>query len=231
MFVSRNAQREKLSCDTGPTRSSWTRVTLGYDTQTFTSFSSSYAPWMRNLGNFQTHYQLKAFCGPHPHQVGPWVLHWRNAHLMWIFQMENRLSKHTLQSHFIDSVANIESDIKSHINDFLTKYFFAQKPQCPPQSAHLIKLLPYLKHSMAFHHSKARNQNPLNGPQSFVRPGPCCVPQHLITLALPAMTLLSIFWGTLFLPTITHLSSVWKTPLDHDNPVNDCTYFVVGKTL
>lgn len=112
---------------------------------------------------------------------------------MWIFQMENHLSKHTLQSHFIDSVANIESDIKSHINDFLTKYFFAQKPQCPSQSAHLIKLLPYLKHSMAFHHSKARNQNPLNGPQSFVQPGPCCVPQHLITLALPAMTLLSIF--------------------------------------
>ena len=179
---------------------------------------------MRNLGNFQTHRQLKAFCGPHPHQVGPWVLHWRNVHLMWIFQMENRLSKHTLQSpHFIDSVANIESDIKSHINNLLTKYFFSQKPQCPPQSTHLIKLLPYLKHRMAFHDSKVWNQNPLNGPQSFVRPGPCCVPQHLITLALPATTLLPILWGILFLPTITHLSSVWKTQLDHNNLVNDLT--------
>ena len=53
-------------------------------------------------------------------------------------------------------------------------------------------LLPYLKHFTAFHHSKVRNQNPLNGPQNFVWPGPCCVPHHLITLPLPAMTLLSM---------------------------------------
>ena len=90
-------------------------------------------------------------------------------------------------------------------------------------------LLPYLKHFMAFHHSKVRNQNPLNGPQNFVWPGPCCVPHHLTTLTLPAMTLLSIFWGILFLPTITHLSSVWKTTRLRQSC--EWSYFAVGKKL
>ena len=71
-----------------------------------TSISSCRAPRVRNPGNFQTHCQLKAFCGKHPQQLGPQVVRWRNVRPTWIFQMERCLSKHTLQSpHYIDPVA------------------------------------------------------------------------------------------------------------------------------
>ena len=80
---------------------------------------------------------------------------------------------------------------------------------------------------MAFHYSKVGCQHPFHRPPSLTWPAPCSVPRHLSPpLAVPALTLPSVVWGTLPLPTTAHLpcleDSTWSQ-------LHELPYFAIDK--
>lgn len=120
------------------------------------------------------------------------------------------------------------SNIKSHINNPVPKYFSSQRPQCPLQSADLIKSCPYLRHFSGFSLLKARHQHPLHGPQSLAWPAPCrCSPASLSSL-LPSSP------DTAFNILRHHASSHNSTSffcLKYStwSQLHELSYFAVGK--
>lgn len=166
----------------------------------------------------------KSAHAPHFQKPRPQVLHRRNVHPTWVFQMERCFSKRPLQSpYFIDPVAKDRKWHKVTSEQNPSQIFLFTATPVPFTKCQFSQVTPLLKTFRRLFITLMSEVGTLyldlHASRDLSPAVLCSVP--LFTLTLPAMTLPSIFKGTWLLPIIAHLSSVWQTPLDHNNPMND----------